>query len=74
MNNSEKIDIKPIKPYPYKDIEAKWRTCPRCGKRYNEPPAISRKDNKTKICSLCGNEEAIIDFCMLHETDIPGID
>ena len=28
----------------------KYRTCPRCGKRYSEYPAISRKDNKTKIC------------------------
>ncbi len=52
----------------------KWRTCPRCGKKYNTYPAISRKDNKTKICPQCGNEEALLDFMFLNENDIPRID
>lgn len=53
----------------------KYRTCPRCLKRYNEYPAISRKDNKTKICPQCGNEEAILDFMfMQNENHIPRID
>lgn len=36
--------------------------CPLCGKDYDGHPAISRKDNKTKICSHCGIGEAFIDF------------
>ena len=27
------------------------RICPLCGKTYYEPPALSRTDNKTLICS-----------------------
>lgn len=53
----------------------KWKTCPRCGQKYNEPPALSRKDNKTKICSKCGNEEALLDYLfMKKENHIPRID
>ena len=36
--------------------------CPICGEDYSDPPAISRKDNKTKICPKCGTGEALIDF------------
>jgi len=36
------------------------RICPRCGKEYIEVPAISRKDNKTEICSQCGLAEALL--------------
>ena len=35
------------------------RVCPICGKKYNEFPAISRKDNKTEICPDCGLKEAL---------------
>ena len=35
------------------------KKCPLCGKEFNEFPAISRKDNKTEICSKCGHLEAI---------------
>ena len=38
------------------------RTCPSCEKKYTEHPALSRKDNKTEICSDCGMGEAIDDF------------
>ena len=38
------------------------RICPRCGKEYDGYPAISRKDNKTEICSECGQDEAMEDF------------
>lgn len=38
------------------------RICPRCGKAYKELPAISRKDNKTEICSECGIAEAMEAF------------
>lgn len=35
------------------------RTCPKCGRTYKEPPAISREDNKTEICPDCGTLEAL---------------
>ena len=31
--------------------------CPRCGKPYYEPPALSRLDNETLICPDCGTRE-----------------
>lgn len=40
---------------------AVWK-CPRCGKFVRNHPAISRRDNQTEICSVCGMEEAIFDF------------
>lgn len=30
------------------------KICPKCGRGYTEESAISRVDNKTKICSECG--------------------
>jgi len=36
--------------------------CPRCGESITGYPALSRRDNKTYICSKCGNEEAMMDF------------
>ena len=36
--------------------------CPRCGRIYGEYPALSRRDNRTDICSNCGVEEAMNDF------------
>jgi|GEM_PF-1010056 len=33
--------------------------CPKCGNEYKERPAISREDNKTKICPDCGMFEAL---------------
>lgn len=42
-----------------REIAKKFRKCPLCGKMYSEPPALSRKDNKTEICSLCGTREAL---------------
>ena len=41
------------------DIQRILPKCPKCGRYYSEPPAISRKDNKTEICSMCGIREAI---------------
>lgn len=35
------------------------KTCPKCGKRYKAPSAISRVDNKTPICPTCGTREAL---------------
>lgn len=36
--------------------------CPKCGKRYGEPPALSRDDNQTLVCPDCGLREALRDF------------
>ena len=35
------------------------RTCPMCGRQYEDYPAISRKDNETEICPVCGMREAL---------------
>ena len=40
-------------------MEVKIRTCPLCGKTYEDYPAISRKDNETEICPECGIREAL---------------
>ena len=36
--------------------------CLRCGQNYTEYPALSRRDNKTDICSRCGSIEAMNDL------------
>ena len=33
--------------------------CPLCGKKYIEPPALSRTDNETLICPDCGTRQAL---------------
>ena len=39
--------------------------CPRCkNDKDMKYPAISRRDNKTKICSDCGTAEAMFDFAV----------
>ena len=40
---------------PVEEVEIK--KCPHCSKYYLEPSAISRTDNKLKICSECGMKE-----------------
>ena len=42
--------------------------CPKCKKEFNGYPAISRRDNKTKICSDCGTREALKDYGLNNET------
>lgn len=42
---------------PVEEVEIK--KCPHCSKYYLEPSAISRTDNKLKICSECGMKEAL---------------
>lgn len=39
--------------------EQAGRICPMCGRRYTEPPALSRADNATDICPECGMMEAL---------------
>ena len=38
---------------------ARLAVCPRCGRSYREPPALSRVDNETLICPDCGTREAL---------------
>jgi hypothetical protein len=38
------------------------KNCPMCLMDYKEYPALSRRDNKTEICSACGKQEAMIDY------------
>lgn len=33
--------------------------CPVCNREYDEAPALSRKDNQSKICPECGMMEAL---------------
>ena len=33
--------------------------CPICGSSYSGKPALSRKDNRTRICPDCGTREAL---------------
>ncbi len=40
------------------------RVCPVCGQPLPKYPALSRRDNKTLICSDCGTREALADFGM----------
>jgi len=45
--------------------------CLRCDKFYIGYPALSRRDNKTDICSDCGTEEAMVDFLLRKAQDTP---
>ena len=46
--------------YMKDEIINNGRICPICRKTYHEPPALSRTDNKTLICSDCGCRQALI--------------
>lgn len=54
----EPIELK-LKITENSDKELK---CPICNKSLGKYPAISREDNKTKICSNCGTLEALAAF------------
>ena len=40
----------------------KIRKCPICKQKYSTIPALSRRDNKTEICTECGIREALYSF------------
>ncbi len=40
-------------------MNEEMRKCPVCGQLYAGHPALSRKDNKTRICPDCGTREAL---------------
>lgn len=41
------------------DNSIRLAVCPRCGRTYHEPPALSRMDNETLLCPDCGTREAL---------------
>lgn len=41
--------------------------CPSCLELYDRPPAISRRDGVTNICSDCGLDEALQDMRVKKE-------
>ena len=41
------------------DNVTELRICPICGRPYSGVPALSRTDNKTKICPDCGIRQAL---------------
>ena len=43
------------------------KKCPRCLEVYTGYPALSRRDNRTDICSDCGTREALMDFYPLKK-------
>ena len=43
-------------------IEEEFYKCNRCGNYFIGEPAVSRKDNKSEVCSKCGIEEALENF------------
>lgn len=43
-------------------MKYKLRMCPVCNQPFWGYPALSRRDNKTEICSHCGTNEAMEDF------------
>lgn len=47
--------------------------CPRCGETYTDPPAISRTDDSTDICPMCGVGEALdaMESTMVHQSEWP---
>lgn len=49
----------------YRGPKGRWvetKVCPKCKQEYSGHPALSREDNKTKICSKCGQIEALEAF------------
>jgi len=44
-----------------KDGRKPW-VCPICHTEVTDFPALSRRDNKTEICSDCGTRDALDDF------------
>ncbi len=42
-----------------KEHTIKPAVCPKCGKTYKAPPALSKADNTTFICPDCGTREAL---------------
>lgn len=53
--HAENLEIIGAKVFPVVNEE----DCPKCSNLLGDRPALSRRDNKTKICSECGQREAM---------------
>ena len=49
------------------------KVCPKCGKTYRGHPAISRVDNVTAICPLCGTREALEQYMRKMENEMKPV-
>ena len=58
LKEPEPIEVKLL----ITENSGKSNVCPLCKKELGEYPALSRKDNKTEICSNCGMLEALEDI------------
>lgn len=63
----EALDV--IKEYELHGFDV-YPVCPKCHNDYNGYYALSRLDNKTKICPNCGMEEALNDFLTKNKSSI----
>lgn len=45
------------------------KICPRCKNNIVGYPSLSRKGNKTEICSECGTLEALEEFILYQKTN-----
>ena len=52
-------------------MTSKIKICASCNREIKGKPAISRKDNKTKTCSDCGETEAMIEWLSYREGTHP---
>ena len=55
------------------DNVTRLSACPRCGKAYHEPPALSRLDNETLICPDCGTELEVVALDPLTVEEAPQV-
>lgn len=66
--------IKEVEPIELKlkitENSDKTKVCPICNKEIGKYPAISRKDNKTEICSNCGMLEALEIFNVAKKEEV----
>lgn len=56
---------------PVKNDVTGKSVCPCCGRKYMEPPAISRVDSETPICPDCGTREALESISVRTEEQDP---
>lgn len=53
--------------------QEKTRLCPICKTYYSGYPALSRTDNKTEICSICGQNQAFQDFFSHQKNNVKKV-
>ena len=44
----------------------RYKVCSYCNAEYTGASKVSRRDNKTEICSVCAEIEAVHDFLIQH--------